>query len=63
MNTGGRRLKNSYVRTATKVAGAERAAAPRSHAEMPATPRAKKANPQRRDLIVRSMLSGRKEEP
>ena len=63
MKTGGRRLKNSYVRTATKVSGAERAAAPRSHADMPASPRAKKVNPHRRDLIVRNMLSSRREEP
>ena len=55
--------QNNYKRSHTKVAGAERAAAPRSHAEMPASPKAKKANPQRRDIIVRTMLSSRKEEP
>jgi hypothetical protein len=55
--------QNNYKRAHTKVAGAERAAAPRSHAEMPASPKAKKANPQRRDIIVRTMLSSRKEEP
>ena len=55
--------QNNYQRAHTKVAGAERAAAPRSHAEMPASPKAKKANPQRRDIIVRTMLSSRKEEP
>lgn len=63
MKGGGKRIKNSYVRTVTKVAGAEAAAAPRSHAEMPASPRAKKTSPQRRDLIVRNMLSSRREEP
>jgi hypothetical protein len=55
--------QNNYKRAHSKVAGAERAAAPRSHAEMPASPKAKKANPQRRDIIVRTMLSSRKEEP
>jgi len=54
--------QNNYKRAHSKVAGAERAAAPRSHAEMPASPKAKKANPQRRDIIVRTMLSSRKEE-
>ena len=54
------RAKNSYKRAHSKVAGAERAAAPRSHAEEPAGDAAKKANPQRRDMIVRSMLSSRK---
>lgn len=55
--------QNNYKRTHTKVAGAERAAAPRSHAEMPASPKAKRSNPQRRDIIVRTMLSSRREEP
>lgn len=60
MKAGGIRKANSYKRVATKVAGAERAAAPRSHAEEPAGDAARKANPQRRDMIVRSMLSSRK---
>jgi hypothetical protein len=55
--------QNKYTRAHSKIAGAERAAAPRSHAGRPASPQAKKANPQRRDMILRTMLSSRKEEP
>ena len=51
------KAKNQYSRQATKNPSASRAEAPRAHAHEPAGGDAKKANPQRKDVLARHMLS------
>jgi len=53
------KAKNTYTRTATLAVGASEAAMPRKHAEEPAGEKAKKANPQRMDILRRHVLSSR----
>lgn len=53
------KAKPNYTRAAKAIKGAEIAKAPRSHAMMPADDKAKKANPQRMDIMRRHQLTPR----
>jgi hypothetical protein len=53
------KAKNTFSRTAKAIDGAEKSKAPRAHAEMPADDKAKKANPQRMDILRRHAISTR----
>jgi hypothetical protein len=54
------KANNQYKRQAQKNPSTARAEAPRAHAHEPAGDSAKKANPQRRDVLARHMIAARK---
>jgi hypothetical protein len=53
------KANNLYKRAAKAIDGADEAVSPRSHAEEPAGDKAKKANPQRMDILRRAAISNR----
>jgi hypothetical protein len=53
------KAKNDFNRTAKQIDGASEANSPRTHAAEGADQKAKKANPQRMDILRRHALSSR----
>jgi hypothetical protein len=51
--------QNNFSRTSNPIKGSEKAKSPRTHAAEAAGKEAKKANPQRMDILRRHQLSSR----